>query len=44
MYFTSSAKYALPYYANQTDPAILVCLVIPGANSDLGLPSSFLTP
>jgi len=30
MYFTSSARYALPYYANKPDPALLVCFVVTG--------------
>ena len=30
MYFTSSALYALPYYAPKNHPAILLCLTVPG--------------
>jgi len=30
MYFTSSAQYALPYYASNDQPALLVCLIVPG--------------
>lgn len=32
MYFTSSALYALPYYANRSDPALLICLITPGTD------------
>lgn len=49
MYFASSVRYTLPYYAAKPDPAILICLAVPGnpypvvekrgdANSFLGLP------
>jgi hypothetical protein len=30
MYFTSSSLYALPYFSAKPDPAILICLVVPG--------------
>lgn len=30
MYFTRSAKYALPYYGSKPDPALLICLLTPG--------------
>jgi hypothetical protein len=30
MYFTRSGRYALPYYATKQQPAILICLTIPG--------------
>jgi len=49
IYFTSSTQYALPYYASKSNPALLLCLAIPGnvypavegpkdANSLLGTP------
>lgn len=51
MYFSSSALYTTPYYASKADPAILICLAIPGnpypvveprndPNSFLGAPIS----
>jgi len=30
IYFTSSAKYALPYYAQREYPALLICYILPG--------------
>jgi len=30
IYFTSSAQYALPYYSTKKNPAVLICLAIPG--------------
>jgi len=33
MYFTSSAEYALPYYASKEQPALLVSLLLPGTPS-----------
>jgi len=30
MYFTSDALYALPYFSSKPDPAILLCLAVPG--------------
>jgi len=30
IYFTSSAQYALPYYSTKRNPAVLICLAIPG--------------
>ena len=30
IYFTSSAKYALPYYAHKVKPCIIMCFIIPG--------------
>jgi len=30
IYFTSSAQYALPYYSAKSNPAVLICLAIPG--------------
>lgn len=30
MYFASSCRYTLPYYAAKPDPAILICLAVPG--------------
>jgi len=30
IYFTSSAQYALPYYSTKRNPAVLICLTIPG--------------
>jgi len=30
IYLTSSAQYALPYYSTKSNPALLVCLAIPG--------------
>jgi len=30
MYFTTSASYALPYFGNQSHPALMICLVVPG--------------
>jgi len=30
MYFTSSATYALPYYATKKKPALIVCFLLPG--------------
>jgi hypothetical protein len=30
MYFTRSAYYALPYYGTKKEPAVLICLTIPG--------------
>jgi len=30
IYFTSSAQYALPYYSGKKNPAVLICLAIPG--------------
>jgi len=30
VYFTSSARYAVPYYATKKDPAIIIAYVIPG--------------
>jgi len=31
IYFTSSAKYAIPYYGTKKEPAVLIALVIPGS-------------
>jgi len=30
MYFSSSARYILPYYATKPNPAILICMAVPG--------------
>jgi len=30
IYFSTSAKYILPYYANKKNPTVLICLIIPG--------------
>jgi len=49
MYFSSSARYILPYYATKPNPVILICMAVPGnsypvvesrtePNSHLGLP------
>src|SRR5688572_13984988 len=29
-YFTSSARYALPYYATKENPSVLICYAVPG--------------
>jgi hypothetical protein len=38
MYFTSSALYALPYYAIRSDPCTLICLSLPGSLSSQSFP------
>eukprot|EP01128_Nolandella_sp_AFSM9_P001785 TRINITY_DN12199_c0_g1_i1.p1 TRINITY_DN12199_c0_g1~~TRINITY_DN12199_c0_g1_i1.p1 ORF type:complete len:1767 (-),score=200.25 TRINITY_DN12199_c0_g1_i1:119-5263(-) len=49
IYFTSSARYALPYYGGRKNPAVLICFSVPGnpypvvehrteENSMLGMP------
>jgi len=30
IYFSTSAKYIIPYYATKKNPTILICLIIPG--------------